>query len=106
MGNVGYDTRMFRCLILTLLVAGAAASVVAQGGSACHPKLTSDAHVSVPGRAFSVLPTEDGCWVFVSTHPGANGKGGGLSLIDLRHGSPKLARTINNPTPLVRYMRM
>jgi len=82
-----------RIAILIALVAAVAASA-ASGQGKCHPPLTGELHVPVPGRSFSVLPSPDGCWVFVSMHARPDGTGGGLAVIDMHGAVPKLARTI------------
>jgi len=81
-----------------LMVAVAASAASGQGK--CHPPLTSELHVSVPGRSFSVMPTPDGCWVFVSMHARPDGTGGGLAVIDMHGDVPKLSRTVTGPSTI------
>lgn len=57
--------------------------------------------VAVPGSPFQALPTEDGCWVFVSLPGGGTGTPGQLAVLRRSRGSLTLARTIRiggNPT--------
>jgi hypothetical protein len=54
-------------------------------------------HVSLPGRAFHAISTRDGCWIFVSMHPGPNSSGGGVAVLRRDDAGATVVRILPGP---------
>lgn len=61
------------------------------------PALDPIAFVDLPGRPFGVVPTRDGCWVFVAVNPGGGSPTNGVALLRRTHGGLHLERVIELP---------
>ncbi len=53
--------------------------------------------VSLPGRAFHAIAPRDGCWVFVSMHPGPDSTGAGVAVLKRNENGAALMRTVPGP---------
>ena len=52
------------------------------------------AFVDLPGRPFGVVPTRDGCWVFVAVNAGGSSPATGVALLHRSHGELRLERVV------------
>jgi len=86
-----YFGQMIYRILLPLLLGLAA---YAQSSGCNAPAASPSFTVSLPGPPFMVVPSKDGCWVFVSITGGGRGPQPGMAVLKRSGGKVELSRVI------------
>jgi DNA-binding beta-propeller fold protein YncE len=78
-------------LVTTLRVA---ATAEAQTGGCNAPQSAPVVTIAVPSHPFTVVPTQDGCWLFVSLMGDSKGRDPGIAVLKRANGHIELSRVV------------
>jgi DNA-binding beta-propeller fold protein YncE len=87
---------MFRVIALTLLATALTVTAQAQAGDCNAPAPSPSVTLSLPASPFMVVPSKDGCWVFVSLT--GRGENSGIAMLKRSGGKIELVRVVPFPS--------
>jgi DNA-binding beta-propeller fold protein YncE len=87
---------MFRIIALTLLATALTVTAQAQTGDCNAPASSPSVTLTLPAAPFMVVPSQDGCWVFVSLT--GRGENSGIAVLKRSAGKIDLVRVVPFPS--------
>jgi len=87
---------MFRIIALTLLATALTVTAQAQTGDCNAPAPSPSVTLPLPAAPFMVVPSKDGCWVFVSLT--GRGENSGIAVLKRSGGKIELVRVVPFPS--------
>jgi len=87
---------MFRIVALTLLATALTVTAQAQTGDCNAPAPSPSVTLPLPAAPFMVVPSKDGCWVFVSLT--GRGENSGIAVLKRSGGKIELVRVVPFPS--------
>lgn len=92
--------RLAGAAALALVACAGVARAQARGGGCNDPMSAPVAYVPLPGRPFGVVPSPDGCWLFVSLNSSGPRSANGVAVLSRRGGRVNVDRVFTvEPAP-------